>query len=361
MRPYLLCFLWFAACPWLDAGTHYFNGTNFKGGYVVIPDELPDDGQKIWVVADVHGAGGLRNERMGHRLKTVLEPESVIFLVPSFTSGYQAGDGKWADQMIEHFKWIQDNYPVHDKMFVHGHSGGGQFAHRFAFTKPKYVVGTSAHSSGSWACAGGYGSISLKAKGIPFAISCGEKDTGLSVPSYEHGRLAWFELFRDELEKKAFTFAHATWPNVGHGVPMKLQGPMIRECFLLATQGIEPTGEWWVGDVSEMARQARESYGGLSPAMDAITLTDAERKAVDGANARIESGQAPDVAATIRFLAQYPASKWAGREDYAALKKHCQAAAETYLTDKKDSGAPLTGAAMEAFKKATAGLGVTTP
>lgn len=217
------------------AGTVYFNGKDAKAGYYLVPENVPANGAKMWVAVDVHGAGGLRGEGRGKDLMQLLGPEPLIVIVPSFTDGYQAGDGKWADQLVGNFKEVAKKHSVHDKMFVHGHSGGGQFAHRFAFAKPEYVIGVSAHSSGSWACAGGYGKINKRAKKIPFAISCGEKDTALSTPQSAHTRIAWYRLFEAEMKKEGFDVDGRTWPGVGHGVPLKLMGEQVRKCFLKAT------------------------------------------------------------------------------------------------------------------------------
>lgn len=220
-----------------EAETVYFNGKDAKGGYYIVPENMPKDATKVWVAVHVHGAGGLRGEGTGRDLAKLLGPEPVIVIVPSFTDGYQAGDGKWAVQLIGHSKEVAKRYPVHGKMFVHGHSGGGQFAHRFAFAEPQYVAGVSAHSSGSWACAGGYGKINKKAKKIPFAISCGEADTGLSLPDSPHTRLAWYKLFEAEMKKDGFDVDGRTWPGVGHGVPLKLMGDQVKACFEKATKG----------------------------------------------------------------------------------------------------------------------------
>ncbi|MBT8044260.1 MAG: hypothetical protein KJO79_04855 [Verrucomicrobiae bacterium] len=347
-------------CLCLQAETLYFNGSDFRGGYVIVPDDLPKGSSKSWVVVDVHGAGGLRNESFGHRLKKVLEPDRVIFLVPSFTSGYQGGDGKWAEQLIEHFKWVQKRYAVHDKMFVHGHSGGGQFAHRFAFSEPKYVVGVSAHSSGSWACSGGYGTISSRAKGIPFAISCGEKDTALSVAGAPHNRISWYKLFNAEMQKKGFVVAHTIWPGLGHGVSPRHYGPMLKECFLLATRGVIPTSDFWHGDdLEKIAKKAQQNGGRLTsnqPRGPSISAKD--RQTLQAANDKIVAGEAPDNVATMRFLAKYPAPRWAADKKLEALKNHCKKAAESYLKKKKSQGAQLSGAALEKFKQATDGLGI---
>lgn len=217
------------------AETVYFNGKDAKAGYYLVPGNAPTDGTKMWVAVDVHGAGGLRGEDRGKELMQLLGPEPLIVIVPSFTDGYQAGDGKWAKQLIGHFEEVAKQHQVHDKMFVHGHSGGGQFAHRFAFAEPEHVIGVSAHSSGSWACAGGYGKINKRAKHIPFAISCGEEDSALSTPQSAHTRIAWYRLFEAEMKKEGFEVDGRIWPGVGHGVPLKLMGEQVRTCFLKAT------------------------------------------------------------------------------------------------------------------------------
>lgn len=348
----------------LRSETVYFNGKDFQEGYYLLPEKLPEDGAKLWVVVDVHGAGGLKREGRGPSLASLLAPGPVIVLVPSFTTGYQGGDGKWAEQLLANFEVIQKSHSVHDKMFVHGHSGGGQFAHRFAFEKPDSVVGVSAHSSGSWACSGGYGNISARAKGIPFTISCGENDTAYSVSGYPHTRIEWYRLFADELEKKGFVVAGQTWPGVGHGVSSKLYGPQLKECFLLATRGEIPASEVWKGPIETIAEDARQEHGGStttgSSSMSdrSATLTDADRKILQAANEQISAGRAPDQEATLRFLVKYPAPAWAEEETLSVLKEHCRKAASAYLEQQDNAGTPLSGEGLEQFRRATEGLGL---
>ncbi len=340
----------------LEARKVYFNGFDYKDGYYIVPDDLSDHHAKAWVAVDVHGAKGLKNDKRGDDLAALLGPEPIIVIVPSFTSGYQSGDGEWAKQLIENFKTVSKSHDVHDGLFVHGHSGGAQFAHRFAFTEPRHVIGVSAVSAGSWACDGGYGKISARAKGIPFSIGCGENDTAYSVPGYPHTRVEWYRLFAKQLEKADFVMVGGTFPGVGHGVPRKFYASQMRECFLLATQGIIPTSGKWTGDVEKLAIDRQRKYG--RPPAAATALPTADHAALVAATSLIASGKSPDIAATLRFLVKHPAPSWVDHEEYAALKAHCKSAAESYLKRNAADGSPLTGFKLENFNQVTEGLGV---
>lgn len=241
----------------------FFNQTDFRGGYAVIPAEFPAQSPvRAWVVVDVHGAGGLKAMRDNAWISEVLAPAPIILLVPSFSDGYQNGNGKWADQLMDHFQQIQDLYPVHGRMFLHGHSGGAQFVHRFAFHAPEQVIGVSAHSAGSWAGEPGFGDITNKATSIPFLISCGENDTDYSMPRFSYTRIEWYHRFARELKQRGFVLHASVWPNTGHGVPHQLYQKAFRECFRLATQGEIPPGEGWKGDLKTLAesRQNEEAH-----------------------------------------------------------------------------------------------------
>jgi len=233
--------------------TIYFNGKDFRGGQLIVPEgnEGAADAKR-WVVVDVHGAGGPKKGWFGRRLLEWVGTDKVIALAPVFHKDYHLGDGEAAEQLIERFEWIKQRYNVHDRMFLHGFSGGAQFVHRFAFNHPELVVGVSAHSAGSWAGVEGWGDISEKAKMIPFVLSCGERDTekafGGKAP---HGRLAWMKLFAEDLKKRGFVVRAETWPERGHGIPLKDLGPLIRECFLLSTEGVIPKSGKWSGNLQQ--------------------------------------------------------------------------------------------------------------
>jgi len=240
-----------------QAERHYFNGTDFKGGQVVIPKSAIDNPDtKRWVIVDVHGAGGPKKNWFGYRLLKTFGEDKVIALAPVFGKGYHLSDEAASKQFIENFEWIKRNYNVHDKMFLYGHSGGAQFVHRFAFKHPEYVIGVSAHSAGSWAGIEGWGEINDAAKGIPFALSCGELDTEKAFKGEApHGRLDWMNVFAEDLKKRGFVVRSEVIPEKGHGVPPELHAPLSLECFLLATEGKMPESGKWSGDLKQFAKE----------------------------------------------------------------------------------------------------------
>lgn len=237
--------------------TTYFNGKDFKGGQLIVP-KLPADkaDTKRWVVVDVHGLGGPKKNWFGHRMFKWVGEDKVIALAPVFTVDYHLGTGDAAKQLIEHFEAIKKDHNVHDKMFLYGFSAGAQFVHRFAFNHPELVVGVSAHSAGSWSGIEGWGEINDKAKDIPFALSCGEKDTtkahGGTAP---YSRLDWMKFFAEQLKERGFAVRTDVHAGIGHGGSADTHGELIRECFLLATEGIVPENSQWQGDLTRFPKK----------------------------------------------------------------------------------------------------------
>lgn len=190
--------------------------------FLYLPDEI-DPEKTYWLVVGVHvyrgngkGAGGLAGW---------VKKGNCIVVGPSFPQGYQLL-GKDSDkQLIGIFKALLKKYNLHRRMFIHGFSGGSQFAHRFAMKYPELVIGCSSHSGGTWA-----GSVNPKAKHIPFAVSCGEADK-----SRIDGAKRYFAMLR----KGGFHFKARTWPGVGHGLSRGAR-QMLDDCFNLATTGMYP-------------------------------------------------------------------------------------------------------------------------
>jgi poly(3-hydroxybutyrate) depolymerase len=157
--------------------------------FVYTPDPIVP-GKTYQIVVGVHGANG--NGKNAAGMKNWADRGDVIVIGPSFqTKGerpFQNGDGVHAEKLIALFDTLKKQHKLHDKMFLHGFSGGSQFVHRFAMLHPKLVCGVSAHSGGTWAT-DNYGEIRTSAKHIPFAISCGEKDTGKAFGAAPYNRL----------------------------------------------------------------------------------------------------------------------------------------------------------------------------
>ena len=205
--------------------------------YVYLPETI-DTSKTYQLIVGVHGANGNGKNAGGYAKWS--KRGDVIVIGPSFISKpkngkqpYQMGDGEHAKKLLSLFKTLKKDYKLEDKMFLVGFSGGSQFAHRFTMNNPNVVCGVAAHSGGSWATRG-FGKINSRAKKIPFAISCGEKDTAKSFPQAPLGRLDWFKEFSKELEKKRFMMISKTWPGVGHKSSPGAKN-LTQQCFQIAT------------------------------------------------------------------------------------------------------------------------------
>lgn len=236
----------------------YFNGKDFKGGQLIVPKLPPEKADtKRWVVVDICGVGGPKKDWFGYRLLKWLGEDKVIALAPVFTQkDSHLGGGDAAKELIARFEEIKKNHKVHDKMFLYGFSAGAQFAHRFAFNHPEYVIGVSAHSAGSWSGVEGWGEINDKAKGIPFVLTCGELDTTKAFDgTAPYSRLDWMKFFAGQLKERGFSVRTEVYPGVGHGGSADDHGPLIRECFLLATEGISPESGKWSGELKPFTQK----------------------------------------------------------------------------------------------------------
>jgi len=203
--------------------------------HVYLPSKI-DLNKTYQLIVGVHGAGSSSGKGAAGMARWAKRGD-VIVIGPRFKNEgqnyYQNGDGVHAKKLIKLFKKMQEDYKLKDKMFIHGFSGGSQFAHRFTMNYSRYVCGVSAHSGGSWAT-DGFGRIRSSAKGIPFAISCGEKDTGYSFKGAKYTRLKWYKVFRDKIDKKRFTYIGGIWKGVGHGMSGEAWD-ITRQCFQIAT------------------------------------------------------------------------------------------------------------------------------
>jgi hypothetical protein len=243
-------------------------------------------------------------------------------------------------------------------MFLHGFSGGSQFVHRFAMNFPQYVCGVSAHSGGSWAT-DGYGQINTRAKKIPFAISCGEKDTGLSFGGAKYGRLKWYERFRDEIDKKNFCYIGVVWPGVGHRISPQAWD-LMRQCFQLATglpggsanTQVKISDSWKNLDKIPVSNTNTSSNGSnaSAPYIDPARLA----KITKAAFAKADKEQIPD-SKLVAFMTKYPPVLWKDKSGADKLLKQCTRAAVSWRDLAIKSGR-FDGEMRQKFEKFTQGL-----
>ena len=329
--------------------------------HVYLPDDF-DASKTYQLMVGVHGAGRSSGKGAGG-LAGWAQRGDVIVIGPAFqTKGdrpYQNGDGVHAEKLIKLFKDLGKRCRLNDKMFIHGFSGGSQFSHRFAMNHPQYVCGVSAHSGGSWAT-DGYGNISSSAKKIPFAISCGEKDTGKSWGGAKFGRLEWYKRFEKEMNSKKFTYIGKTWPDVGHRPAAGMQD-LLRQCFQIstglpgksATETVEIGTDW--KNLSGLPTTKTHSGGGNSanmPYADPSKLA----KAADAAFAIANRETVPDEK-LVFFMEKYPPILWRERSGSRKLLEQCEAAAMRWKRKAEDAD-NFDGNAKKRFEKFTNGLSI---
>ena len=320
--------------------------------HVYLPAEI-DPGKTYQLLVGVHFNRG--NGKGAAGLRKWAERGDVIVIGPSFRRGYQMGRGDHAQKLIKLFKQLSAEYKLKDKMFIHGHSGGSQFAHRFAMNHPRYVCGVSAHSGGSWAT-DGYGQISSKAKKIPFAISCGEKDTKRSSPKSKYTRLVWYKRFRDEIDQKKFCYVGGIWPNVGHGLSPQAWA-LMRQCFQIATglpggsrgERVKITDAW--KNLDQIDRQDIVAIPSASvPYVDPVRLS----KITKAAFRKAQQEDIPDFK-LVSFMIKYPPVLWKDQPGSKALIAQCVRAAGKWRNKEIKAGR-FTGKIRRKFERFSQGL-----
>jgi predicted esterase len=324
--------------------------------FVYTPDPIVPE-TTYQLVVGVHGANGKGNGAAG--MQAWAKRGDVIVIGPSFSSKgerpYQNGDGIHAEKLIGLFETLKKDYKLRDRMFLHGFSGGSQFVHRFAMLHPKLVCGVSAHSGGTWAT-DGYGEFSTSAKDIPFAISCGEKDTAKAFPEAPFTRLEWFGRFRDEIDQKRFAHIAASWPEVGHSISPGAWD-FAKQCFQLATglPGESATQEVAISD-------SWQNIGHLAKASPAPPAPDPKiaelEKVMPAAFARADKEEIPSDK-LLAFMRKYPPALWKDKPGAEKLLAQCKGAAETWYAAAKANGL-WKGAAKEDFLRYTQGLEIET-
>lgn len=308
--------------------------------YVYLPEPI-DPAKTYQLIVGVHGARG--NGKNAAGLKNWAGRGDVIAIGPSFdiNGGFQGGDGVHAEKLIDLFETLKKTYKLRDKMFLYGFSAGSQFTHRFAMLHPKLVCGVAAHSGGTWAT-DNYGKIDVKAKDIPFAISCGEKDTGFSFGGAPFGRLDWFKRFQQEIDDKKFCYIGAVIPGAGHS----MSGPawdMTQQCFQLATglpgksatEKVEISPDWKnLDNLKANAPTPTRPSIPSTPAKPAISEAELD-KIVQAAFKKADAEKVPDDL-LVGFMKKYPPVLWKDKPGSEKLLEQCKSAAAAWQKAAED-------------------------
>jgi len=199
--------------------------------WLYTPDNLDKD-KTYWLVVGVHGAKG-NGKGAGGLAGWVTQFDNVIAVGPSFPIGgpyYQVLEGNSDKQLLDIFKALKKEFKLHDKLFIHGFSGGSQYAHRFAAKNSKDVIGVSSHSGGTWDPAPKSSSSSCV-----WTISCGLNDKSVSAGA-QAPRIDEFRKFCGSMLKKSFTVKPFV-TNAGHSPTGEVR-KNCEECFRVATSGM---------------------------------------------------------------------------------------------------------------------------
>jgi len=329
--------------------------------HVYTPDVI-DPAMTYQLVVGVHGAKGKGGGAAG--MANWATRGDVIVIGPSFQTNcerpYQGGDGIHAEKLIELFETLRKTYKLQDKMFLHGFSGGSQFTHRFTMLHPKLVCGVSSHSGGTWAT-DNYGQISPAAKKIPFAISCGEKDTAHAFAQSPFNRLVWYERFRKEIDQKGFCYIGGTWPEVGHSMSAGAWD-LAKQCFQLATglPGESATNPVVISDqwknLDNLPKQSSATKNARRPSVSNIGSQAEIDKVISSAFKKADAEKIPDDL-LIGFMKKYPPSMWKDKPGSEKLLAQCKAAANAWKIAAKDKNIWDDPLKLQ-FLKFTAGLGL---
>ena len=327
---YLLLLAGISLLSTAEAGERIIKDSQGMDCHVYLPEAL-DPAVIYQLVVGVHGAGGRGNGAAG--LKDWAKRGDVIVIGPSFeTKGeapYQNGDGVHAEKLIELFQTLRKSHKLRDRMFLHGFSGGSQFVHRFAMLHPQLVSGVSAHSGGTWAT-DGYGQLNKDARNIPFAISCGEKDTARAFPDAPFNRLEWYGRFEEEMEKGEFRHIGAVLPDVGHSIS-PAAWDLMRQCFQIAT-GLPGSPEMKEVAISPDWKNLGREHMAKSPERKektpAVDESELERMVL-AAFKRADVEIIPDEL-LVGFMKKYPPALWKEKPGSGKLLAQCERAAKAW-------------------------------
>ena len=133
-------------------GLEKVDGPYKRPYYIMLPDNF-DPETRYWLYVHAHGYNG--NGQIVSKLRKFPHRNQCIMVGPSFPQNmkdgwYQMLGGGSDKQLDQIFKELKKKYKLHDRFMLEGHSGGSQFAHRYAMANNKSVLGCIATSGGTW-------------------------------------------------------------------------------------------------------------------------------------------------------------------------------------------------------------------
>ena len=254
--------------------------------YVFTPDKI-DPARTYWLVLEVGvfegpTVGTQAHENSGSR--NWVERGDCIGISVSFPQGYQVLAQDTDRQLLGILRKLQGDFKLHSKLFLYGHSGGAQFAHRFMLAYPDDVAGCCATSAGTWA-----DELPASARTIPLAISCGEKDTDRSTPDAPLSRIDWARQFAKELKQDSFFYKVKFWPGAGHEGDGHGNDQLVHEAFSLGTSGM-------VGDEYRAFGNTLKKFNQAIATEDLASAREAQKQL------NTQLGEQPDAAQLTKTL-----------------------------------------------------------
>jgi len=208
-----------------------------------------DPKKTYWLVVGVHGHNG-KGAGAGGLKSWIAKFDNVIVVGPTFPDNgpyYQVLEGESDIQLLNLNRDLSKKFKLHRRMFIHGFSGGAQYAHRFASRHPDFVIGVSAHSGGTWEAGPD------KKATFPWVISCGLKDTQVSAGATAP-RIDCFRAFYKVMNHGRFTVKPFV-TEAGHRAAPAV-GQAAEECFRVSTTGLFDYQREAVKDMSPKNREA---------------------------------------------------------------------------------------------------------
>ncbi|MEN9361919.1 MAG: hypothetical protein RL095_3454 [Verrucomicrobiota bacterium] len=218
--------------------------------YWLYTPETIDPLKTFWLVVGVHPHKGRGRGAMGLASWAATRSD-VIVVGPTFPCTgpfYQLLEGETPRQLNAIQDALSKEFKLHPRFFIHGYSGGAQFAHRYASLHPERLIACSAHSAGTWSAP------DPKAKSLLWALSCGIGDTAESVPGSGR-RIDNFRRFAAQLHDGGFAAKAFTRP--GDHSRHAIVGKTALETFITASTGIFP---WQQSELVKVAADQREVW-----------------------------------------------------------------------------------------------------